>query len=385
MESAALKGAPGEASIEEYDDIDLETELFLMEVRSYVCSMLIPIMIFLLIAIQPFSSKLGHLRAISVCIVLLEVFGCAVARFAANWAGSLPIQRIANIRDRASLCVRTLVHIMIAYSANHSTFLRVVSLLMMPLCSVRQSNSLSDFKVYLLGHSMLTLLRFRDDFEDGLPWIGGVMFANCILLDIARQMDARKSTCLICDQSMRILQCGTEATITKLMTGCCSAVVSLRSDLQIASLSSSFAALLSCDEEILMGRPFPDIVDIRDRDAFFEMIQVLPDADGQDCSVNAHRVQLRLGGIVTKHVRVSISHAWIKTKDNTVMHILGVHTKKQRQGHSMQFGTPPVLGRECLDSFIGKPRHFFGAPDQESDLRQEMPIAPQTVSQSMEP
>jgi len=129
-------------------------------------------------------------------------------------------------------------------------------------------DALAPFRLYLVLHNGLLLLRFWGDQSGGMPWIVSTVVMNKMLLDLAHQQHKQWQM-----RQVRLEDIAHETT-KRLFERFCDATVTVDADLQI-SQQVRLAPMLGMQDSSMCGRQLTSIIDKSDLESFVEHMQLV--------------------------------------------------------------------------------------------------------------
>lgn len=224
------------------EDEDLEVQFIHAERQAYIGRMCPLLLAFLVLALTPRVAHLQICSLIASMAILLTILDTAVMLRSLD---KQLLMKRAVCLENINHSVRTSIHVLFLTMHNESVFLRLMSLYLQPLFAAWQCHNIRSFKVFLAVHNVLTIYRFRDDFEEGLPWIFTTVILSSMLLEGAVQkklgIEARSSL----GMAYKTMGQWAETSSLRMLQSFCDAVAIVDKDLNILEPSPSLATVLS--------------------------------------------------------------------------------------------------------------------------------------------
>uniref|UniRef100_A0A7S0A465 Uncharacterized protein n=1 Tax=Pyrodinium bahamense TaxID=73915 RepID=A0A7S0A465_9DINO len=338
--------------------VRVEEQKLRQQALVYINSSLPSILLYLMLALQPFD-RLAHLRWAMLIVGTLTCINAMVTKIAVR-GGEAGVEHRVELAEHTCLVVRLVSHLTcITFDGDSThTFLKLVSLCIHPLSSAKESNSPHSFKMYLVLHNLLVLLRFWNNLEGGAPWIVWTLVMDRMLLDWvhakSEQMQTREELAVAHVELGELA----EATTKKLFERFCDCTATLTDDFRIDEPAPQLAAMLGLQERQMVGRAFCSLLDFADLKCFLDHMElVAKEADARpDERVHSESIQVNLLDVYAQPVSVHIFSACFHDLDKKPTFYVGMsetwrpsrsRSKRQMHSHTVALRTAAVEQPKC--------------------------------------
>lgn len=314
---------------------------------TYIKSLAPGFIFYLFLAFQPVSTWLSPLRAFGVCSAISTV--CCFTMREVMTSRDIIGTPLMAVAVNLNMIFRTLVHVFALWAGGDSTLLHLFTIVVLPLSSARETRSVMAFKVYLAVHFVLVLLRFRNDYNEGLPFLLLLPIMDSLLLDIANQRHIQRETRMKLQESTRTARYVSKEVTLSLLSKLSDAVVTLGEDLRISD-NNSLHAMLGMRAQNLEGRAFPDLIECSDRAEFLATARASSSGTEDVGQIHASTVKVQLVDAYALPVAVYLFHVRLHG-----VHIVGIseawkppaeRRTTRRSGRSK----PPAESKQAKDA-----------------------------------
>lgn len=318
------------------------------QIHNQVVSMIPICILMLVLTVQPFFKDLAHLRAPAFPMLCMAAACAAYLKLAEGTDKSKLPERLRTA-GQVHLSVRTVVHVLcIIFEADTShLFLKVLSMVWLPTAAVKTFCRVSDFRMYMVAHNILVVLRFYGNSQDAGVWLATTLFLDKILLDLAGEVEAQSETRSALAAAHRQLEAVAETTTKHLFQRFCDSTVTLDDALQISEPAPQLAAMLGLLESKIEGRNFSSVVAGEDAQRFIDHMETISSARQSEESGQGvpDYIQVSLMDAYTQPVPVHIFHACFRSLSGKPTHFIGISetwrppkTKQAKPLHSRRPG-----------------------------------------------
>jgi len=391
---------PGEVQPSEAAQLinNVETRLIREKVAAYVHNCIPCIAVYWGLAVQPFTKDLEHLRVATFLFGMLS-FSMVMSVKIASW--NIQATNLANnlrLAEGWCLVARLLMHaVCIAYDGDHThLFLKVISMWFLPLSAAKETTTLGSFRIYLMCHTILVLIRFWGNWVHGPSWVFGTIIVATMLLDLVHSKHSGyKSREELARVNVKLKHMA-EVTTKKLFERFCDATALLNTDLCICEPAPRLAALLGISVPSTNGRLFSTLVDSEDLETFHSHMELArAQVDGcheiEGCETS---VKLKLLDAYAKPVSVHLIHASFSHLVRGPVYVVGMsetwqppRRKERKESKEAWQGTPAAASVVSLVDLPTEPSTaaWRVAPASGSHHANEAFLLGQTSSSASEP
>eukprot|EP00927_Polykrikos_kofoidii_P060311 TRINITY_DN55326_c0_g1_i1.p1 TRINITY_DN55326_c0_g1~~TRINITY_DN55326_c0_g1_i1.p1 ORF type:complete len:435 (+),score=56.52 TRINITY_DN55326_c0_g1_i1:160-1305(+) len=339
--------------------------------------MVVSVLTFAVLAVQPFFAQLSHLRAVSAVLTLLGIVSVLVTKIARR-ADASNLFHSALVAEGTCLTTRILSHVAcIAFDGDNThVFLKMVSIWWMPVGSVRSCDSVKLFSIYILLNTLLTVGRFANNWEQGFPWIVSTFVVNTFLLDLASQ---RRDRSLWRDQlrgALEDLEVVAQETARNMIMWLCDATLIVGDDMRILEPTPGMASLLGMHDRNLQGRSFTSFLHNSDVERFQEHMQEVAQQSHwrqEERTFRAH-LQVKLMDVFGQPVSVHVFHASFCAKGGRPTHVMGLTetwlTPKKKTQAKVRSSTSDSAGSGATKRPSHAPGETLSTPGAEEEIPQ---------------